>query len=135
MIRALAAAVLAASLASPIEAKVIRDDPGGIIQVYLMETGRLRDSGERVVIKGRCASACTLHLSLPGACVTAGARLGFHRARSESPTAAEFYTQLMLKSYPRKVREWVVRSGAMNGDRVKWLQGSELLRRFRKCAE
>ena len=71
----------AATAAAPAER--ILDDSGGRIGSYLNRYEALRKSGQRVVIDGTCASACTLLLGLiphDRICVTPRAVLAFHAA-------------------------------------------------------
>src|SRR5262249_30142126 len=69
--------VLAASASA--EVRITRDT-GGNTDDYKRRVDALRRSGERVVIDGRCDSACTLHLTLPRQqfCVTGRAAFTFH---------------------------------------------------------
>src|SRR3977135_1222163 len=80
------AAVLCGLAVPPAQAEVrILASPGGVGGPFLDLVGRVRASGERVVIDGPCLSACTLVLSMvPNnrICVTRRAILGFHAARS-----------------------------------------------------
>ena len=58
----------------------ILSSSGGEVSSYLAVFARVRQSGDRVIIDGRCVSACTLVLStIPNnrICVTRRAVLGF----------------------------------------------------------
>lgn len=82
--RLIAAAAAILTFASIAHAEVrpieIGDDEGGVVDVFLMWYGRVRDSGVPVRVKGLCQSACTLVLSLPPeqVCIETTASLGFH---------------------------------------------------------
>src|SRR5690349_13812122 len=77
-------ATLLAILTLPGSATVrIASDPGGQIGPYLDKLETLRNSGQNVIIDGRCLSACTMVLGViprDHLCVTQRARLGFHAA-------------------------------------------------------
>jgi hypothetical protein len=70
----------------------IGDDSGGRIGTYLSKFEALRKSGQRVVIDGTCASACTLVVSMiprNRICVTPRAVLAFHAAWDPSLLGAQ----------------------------------------------
>jgi hypothetical protein len=102
---------------------VIKDDDGGIIVDYVRKYEDIRSSGEKVVISGYCASACTLFLGmLPKQqfCFERGSKLGFHSASAKLPDGsfqhASEFSQLMFNLYPPKVRRIVKRLG-WDGDK------------------
>jgi hypothetical protein len=107
----------------------VLEDSGGVIVDYVKKYSDMRDSGEKLVIAGECASACTLFLGLlPKSqyCVTPDAALGFHTAsvrwtdehgKEHYEHAIEF-SALMWNIYPGKVRRIVRRLG-WNGDNPK----------------
>jgi hypothetical protein len=87
----IAAAILIIGIAGPAMSKTVSppagerigDDNGGRIGTCLSKYEALRKSGQRVVIDGTCASACTLLLGLiphSRICVTPRAVLAFHAA-------------------------------------------------------
>ena len=79
----LATITLLAEITASHAAVRIVDDPGGRIGTYVERYEGMRSSGERVIIDGYCASACTIVLgTIPHdrICVTSRARLGFHAA-------------------------------------------------------
>jgi hypothetical protein len=133
-------AVLLALMMPPAQAEVrILSSPGGQVGPFLDLFERMRDSGERVVIDGRCLSACTLVLSMVPAsriCVTRRAILGFHAARSidrrgrmyAEPEASE----LVLEAYPAPVRGWIQRRGGLTS-RLLLLRGRELTGIYPSC--
>ncbi|PIE09383.1 MAG: hypothetical protein CSA72_13050 [Rhodobacterales bacterium] len=57
---------------------VIRDNRGGQVLSALAERERLRRWGGPVEVRGYCASACTIFITLPNACLGRGAVVGFH---------------------------------------------------------
>ena len=78
------AALLSAGASSSAVADIrILGSPGGEVGSFLRVFELVRESGERVIIDGRCYSACTLVLSMvpqERICVTRRAVLGFHGA-------------------------------------------------------
>lgn len=65
------------------ETVVIRDDGGGNINIYRARRAELAQA-DRVRIEGKCLSACVIFTTLPNACVTPGARIGFHGTTPKS---------------------------------------------------
>ncbi len=108
---------------------VVRNDPGGITDVYVGKYKSL--AGKRIVIDGRCDSACTMALGNPRTCATANASFGFHSAylvdvasgRRLGPDAAG--NRKLMSHYPAGVRAWIARNGGL-GPNLKRARGSEL---------
>jgi hypothetical protein len=151
MIRIAAALALAAAVTgacAPVEASrgprlldeirgrvlVVRDDPGGILQDRFKEVERLRKSGVRVEIQGKCNSACTLYLGLPQTCVHPGARLGFHGpSRMDGsalhPARHGILTVMMSFHYPEEIQEVFLREARhLRGDDMMRIDGEEAIR-------
>jgi hypothetical protein len=117
----------------------ITDDPGGRIVTYMRKFAGLRESGERVIIDGTCASACTIVLgAVPREriCITPRARLGFHAAwefgQAGRPVTNPMATQFLLAMYPPSVRSWIRRRGGLNGKMI-YLGGRELAAMYPRC--
>jgi hypothetical protein len=113
--------------------------PGGQVGPFLDLFDKLRASGERVVIDGPCLSACTLVLSVvpnERICVTRRAVLGFHAARSidrRGRTHAEpEASELVLRTYPAPVRDWISRHGGLTSH-LLLLRGRELKAIYHSC--
>jgi hypothetical protein len=104
MTHKLALALLIA-LTSPAAALTVTNDDGGRIQRYVEKSYAAR--GKRVVIDGRCASACTLYLS-GNVCATSRATLVFHAATNNAGT------RLLLASYPVRVKRWIRSRGGLS---------------------
>ena len=117
----------------------IYDDNGGQIGDYLAKYQALRASGERVVIDGTCASACTMLLGMiprQRICVTPRAILVFHAAWDPMPggqqavnTAGNHY---LWSSYPADVRKWISRHGGLR-PHIIYLRGVELQAMYPTC--
>jgi hypothetical protein len=78
-------AIVAASLCASYANATLRitEDTGGTILEYAQRYHRVRDSGERVIIDGKCLSACTMVIGMVPRnriCATPNAILGFHAA-------------------------------------------------------
>lgn len=103
---------LVAGTACAAYGKTIHNDLGGLVEKRMAEVERLRESGERVEIRGRCISACTLYLGLENACTTRGAEWGFHGPSANTNGLGlplgefERLSQSMARHYPEPVREW-----------------------------
>jgi len=116
----------------------IQDDDGGQIGQYLAKYKALRVSGERVVIDGTCASACTMLLgSIPRnrICVTPRATLAFHAAWNPTPGGTQISTagnSYLWSSYPSDVRKWISRHGGLRSQ-IIYLRGPELFAMYPIC--
>ena len=126
----------AATAAAPAER--ILDDSGGRIGNYLNRYEALRKSGQRVVIDGTCASACTLLLGViphDRICVTPRAALAFHAAWDPSLTGAQISaagTKYLWSHYPDGVRRLIARHGGLRSQTI-YLGGRELAAMFSSC--
>jgi hypothetical protein len=138
VIAALAVLWPAAAATAPAPAERILDDSGGRIGSYLTRYEALRKSGQRVVIDGTCASACTLLLGLiphNRICVTPRAVLAFHAAWDPSLTGAQTNaagTKYLWSRYPDSVRRWIARHGGLRSQTI-YLGGRELTAMFPNC--
>jgi hypothetical protein len=117
----------------------ITADAGGNIGQYLRKYAILRDSGKRVIIDGRCVSACTLVFAViprERICVTPRAVLEFHAAwkpdsKGRRITHADA-TNLLWSLYPREIRQWIQRNGGLNEKKIV-LRGGELAALYQSC--
>lgn len=139
---AVAATCLGAATASPAQDRgvvVIRDDPGGRIVARLHEIDRILATGQRVEIRGRfCHSTCTMMIGLPGTCVSAGTRFGFHGPSflgvPMSARQFDYWSWQMARFYPPPLRDWFMRTGRHRIDGLYELSGVELIRMgIREC--
>jgi len=114
--------ILSVFLMKPCEAAIrIENDLGGPLGNYILRYSNVGQSGERVIIDGRCYSACTTVIGLvppKSICVTPRAKLGFHAALIRNhwgrlivdPDA----TPLMFNMFPRPIRDWIAFNGGLN---------------------
>jgi hypothetical protein len=137
--RLLAAVLLIGSVATASAAVTISDDPGGQIGYYLTKYKALRASGERVVIDGMCASACTMLLGeIPRSriCVTPRAVLEFHTAWDPTPSGGEVINpagnQILWSTYPSDIRKWITQHGGLR-PQIIYLRGAELAAMYPAC--
>jgi len=110
-------------------------DRGGNTDEYTRRVDALRRSGERVVIDGRCDSACTLYLTLPRQqlCVTGRAEFTFHAladAQTGLPRPRE--TQDLFRAYPQPIQSWISQNGGLTHVPVT-LNGNAMLRMLPRC--
>ncbi|OAF02967.1 hypothetical protein AYJ54_25555 [Bradyrhizobium centrolobii] len=135
----LAAALMLACIGACQAAVRIANDRGGRIDSYLDSYEELSASGQRVMIDGLCASACTIVLAaIPRdkICVTSKANLAFHAAwefgaHGRSITSPEA-TRMLFAMYPVQVRHWIARHGGLT-PRTIFLQGKQLQAMYRSC--
>ena len=107
-------------------------DKGGTILEYAQRFQKARESDERVVIDGKCLSACTMVIGMvprDHVCVTPKAVLGFHAAFRVTETgalvASTDATKFMMDAYPPAVRKWIRQRGGLTNQMI-FLTGSEL---------
>lgn len=134
-----ALALLAANPAVPVQAQatsvaVIRNDLGGSMEGRLQTIAQFRSTGTRVEIRGQCASACTMYLGLPNACVARSSRLGFHGPQSQyygislPPDEFEYWSRVMADHYPGPIRNWFLSVARHTTMEVITLSGAEVIR-------
>jgi hypothetical protein len=102
---------------------VITGDPGGYIDEFLHKYEVIRTSGDQVIVAGPCSSACTIMLGIvPDGkiCATPRGVFGFHSGfemlpgQPKSARYSPFWTQVMWRGYPERVRK-LLRSLGWNG--------------------
>jgi hypothetical protein len=130
--------LLAGTGASDAAVRIV-DDPGGWIGTYVDRYEGVRASGEKVIIDGYCASACTIVLGViphDRICVTPRARLAFHAAWGPGYRGRRIAnyeaTQRLYSMYPSKVRRWIDQRGGLNSH-VMFLSGRKLAAMYRPC--
>lgn len=135
----LAAVILLASDGASDAVVRIAQDTGGRIGAYVDRYQGVRGSGERVIIDGVCASACTIVLgSVPQdkICVTSRARLGFHAAWDLGSGGREITdpeaTQALYFMYPFEIRRWLDQHGGLTPHMI-FLSGRELAAMYHPC--
>ncbi len=117
----------------------IAEDMGGSLGDYLLMFTAIRNSGDQVMIDGRCFSACTLVTALipkNKICITERAMLGFHAGWFEdkagehvtSPTG----TKVLCELYPPIIRKWIARQGGLS-NRTIVLEARDLAAIYRHC--
>jgi hypothetical protein len=130
--------LLLLSRASAFAAVRIHDDEGGQIGDYLAKYKALRVSGERVVIDGTCASACTMLLgTIPRSriCVTPQATLVFHSAWDPTPGGTQVSSagnRYLWANYPPDIRTWISRHGGLRSELI-YLRGPDLFAMYPLC--
>ncbi len=120
------------TIATPAVAEVIGNDSGGRIGNYIVRYKHLHNSGQQVVVNGRCLSACTLVLALPRSqvCATTQAVLGFHAAWQPDlngrPAPSPIGTRALWDLYPPQVRAYL-------GKLTRTMRFVKATRFVRKC--
>src|ERR1700681_3097596 len=137
--RAVAVAMLLTMYVSSAYAAVrISDDRGGQIGAYLKKYHALRENGERVMIDGTCASACTMLLGViprNRICVTPRAVLAFHSAwnpTSEGEQVSSAGNYYLWSNYPSHIRKWIIQHGGLHAQ-IIYLSGAELAAMYPAC--
>lgn len=117
------------SVAIPPGTVVIDDDPGGIVDTYLMWYGRIKQSGAPVVLRGVCVSACTFILALPKdqVCVEPTASLGFHLATMDGKADPWVTIALINRYYPPAVRAWIKERWPLKVWPILYMSANEII--------
>jgi hypothetical protein len=100
-------------------------DTGGQLYGYIIDYMKIKRSGRPYPLK-YCASACTLYLTLPNACLLPGAKFGFHSA------STSIGTTWILGIYPDWVHSWLRSNGGLTHI-MKWMPYSYAVKHMRKC--
>jgi hypothetical protein len=135
---AVAAMLLTMNVVAAYATVRISDDRGGQIGDYLARYHALRENGERVMIDGTCASACTMLLGViprNRICVTPRAVLAFHSAwtpTSEGEQISSAGNYYLWSNYPPAVRKWIIQHGGLHA-RIIYLSGAELTAMYPRC--
>lgn len=109
--------VLAMASAAYAEKVFYLHDPGGNVAAHIYSYRQVNAEYDRVVIDGRCKSACTTVLGtvpLAKICIAPGGYFMFHAAHYRDRRFHYGDTQLMMQSYAPEVRDWVTRHHALD---------------------
>lgn len=120
---------------------IVERDNGGLLVERIRFLSALRQSGQRVEIRGQCISACTLYLGLPQTCISRDTVMGFHGPQSQlygialPPADFEYWSRVMADHYPPALRRWFLTEGRNEIMGVHRIRGRELIRLgARECA-
>lgn len=89
----------------------VTDNSGGNVLEMVRTRERLARSGRYVRIRGYCRSACTILITMPNACLSRHARIGFHAPRLPGTRIIPPYVDEIMGSFYR------------NGIRDRWFGG------------
>lgn len=125
------------------DARTITRDNGGSIPAYMARIRTDAIAGRQVRIIGQCHSACTMYLSLPTACVSRSAVLGFHGPSSQlyeislPPREFEYWSHIMADHYPPALQPWFLHTARFETLGLIRVAGADLIDTFgiKECAE
>lgn len=114
----------------------IAEDSGGEIIQYLLRAAEIRENGGQVRIEGRCDSACTLYLALPGdqLCLTENAYFRFHLPLAEDAEMAEEAARILMMKYPDWVKSWISANNGLTQE-LKTMDFAYARQFVRTCVE
>ena len=117
---------------------IINSDRGGVLDQYVRQVSQLSRSGQRVELRGRCYSACTLYLGLRNVCIHPSARFGFHGpSRSGTPLGQrefDHWSRMMANHYREPLRSWFLNTARHRINGHHFRRGSELIAMgYRAC--
>ncbi len=123
--------------AAPVGAQsalIVRNDLGGSVAERLTMIAALRNDGRRVEIRGQCASACTMYLGLPNACVSRASQLGFHGPESQfygislPPDEFEYWSRVMASNYPAPIARWFMAEARQTTMGIITISGAQAIK-------
>ena len=93
----------------------VKGDNGGNIAQYLLRTEEYRAAQTQVSFAGRCASACTLYLSLAPEqiCLRQNAYFRFHAPIARSQRVQRMAMTVLMERYPDWVKDWILLQGGL----------------------
>jgi len=110
---------------------IVSFDMGGSIQSRQTEVRKLRRTGQRVEIIGRCYSACTMYLGLSNVCVAPNAVLGFHGPKGVAGSLAsdvfDHWSQVMARNMRKPLQVWFMKHARYVRSGVLKVSGSTLI--------
>lgn len=95
---------------------VVRNNSGGYVAKFAIGMAKMKKQGTKVRFAGRCDSACTMYLGLPGkqTCISKGAYFRFHSPSARSSRTVAAAQRLMMARYPGWVRSWIASKGGLS---------------------
>ncbi len=110
---------------------VVTYDEGGWIQSYDKQIVDFRIANTAVEVRGFCASACTMYMSLPDFCVSPKSRMAFHGSIPLAPGEIKSEGDwMMARHYSPALREWYYANASHLILTFKSLTGQQLHDRF-----
>ncbi len=113
---------------------IIRNDPGGRVDLRQAALQRIKTAGDRVEIRGGyCNSACTMYLGLPNMCISASTVFGFHGPSSSLPGLPlpqkqfEHWSRIMADTYPQPLRQWFLEDARYELRSLKRVRGRDII--------
>jgi hypothetical protein len=93
----------------------VSNNAGGAVISYARQLLVWKKVGVQVRFSGRCASACTLYLSLNprNMCIAPGASFHFHAPYGAGSRGNSTAKAFMMRSYPGWVRSWINKRGGL----------------------
>lgn len=113
---------------------VVTQDYGGDIAARSQRIAQMYATGQSVAVtSGKCLSACTMYLGLPGTCVGPNAVFGFHGPAGVGGrplSAADFdaWSRIMSIYYPPQLRDWFMSEARYRTSNYIPVSGAQLIR-------
>ena len=96
------AVVALVAFAASLQARTVRNDPGGVVSDRLIYV--VGNWYEEVRVVGFCASACTFYLGMPNACTTKKARWLFHGPKGGTDEENAAWVPVIANMYPEPIK-------------------------------
>lgn len=107
----------------------VKSSYGGQVDAFRNAAIMIGARGDKLVIDGRCLSACTymVDTTVADVCVTKHAYFGYHLFRNDD---GHYYPK---DYYSKAVYNWVAKHGGWHGDRFTFMSGGQLLKFYKAC--
>ncbi len=119
---------------------IVSYDMGGSIGARQKKIRQLRLKRQRVEIRGRCYSACTMYLGLKNVCVSSDAVLGFHGPRGFTGRLPgdvfDHWSRVMVRNLREPLQVWFMQRARHVKSGVLFVSGTSLIQMgYARCAE
>ncbi len=117
---------------------VVKNNPGGDVVRFKAAAREIKRTGRRVVIDGKCDSACAIlaDMARSNVCVTPRAKFGFHQGYivAQAETGGQYYLLGRFKpSHSRDVARWVNKNGGYPKKGYRVMGHRPASRIWKKC--
>lgn len=113
----------------------ITNQPGGNVELHKWQAQIARDQNIKIVIDGKCNSACTIMVdrARPNVCVTPNAVLGFHQAYTFDMSKKYLGREDIIGEYSAPMQRWIKANGGLPTEGLIYMRYDEARKIFPAC--